>query len=238
MIFELYPLIDTMIAFYRLPRGSNRFNEYLGLLTGGTKNDMSVPIPHFNPMAKGHVLDQLIKLKSNGIEDLITSVIHNINETPTDKVDLSIKVSVALADDLHGSWTNKYSTDYSSKFDISGYYNRNFCPVVLYTSEEYSSQQLLRRIEESCFRVLYWQGRPHTLQEHIDQEIHVYKNCKSSSYLNPLNQWDLVNKYYQEHMRSSDHSRIFNFLYGDKASITLGYKHYGIEEMAGFRFCL
>lgn len=43
-MFVLHPILDTMIAFYELPRTPERFNRYLELLRGDTKGDLVLPI--------------------------------------------------------------------------------------------------------------------------------------------------------------------------------------------------
>ncbi len=56
MIFQLLPVLDTMLSFYEKPLNSTRFQAYLQLLQGDTKSDLVFPIGGFNPMAKTHIL--------------------------------------------------------------------------------------------------------------------------------------------------------------------------------------
>ncbi len=226
-----------MIEFYHLPRSSSRFNEYLNILIGRS-GDMKMPIPHFNPMAKEHIINKLSHLKALHIEEIASTVIEKVNSQIKSNSKQIMKVSIALADDVHGGWTNLYATDYSAKFDFNGYHVRNFCTVVLYASQTYTKEKLERIIEEYCHRSYRWSTPPVTLEDHIKQEIDIAQKCMYHSWYLPLRNVAHLSEFYQENRKSENPSLIFNFFYGDKGSRSLGYQLYGIqEEWPGFKFC-
>ena len=132
-MFQVLPILDTMIEFYEQPRTPERFNRYLALLRGNTKDDLAFPIGGFNPMAKEHVLEKLLQLKQLRVETIISETLADLNI----QLSASEKIQVAfnLADDLHGGWTNKFSSDYSSNFKLSALVRRNFCTPFLWTGE-------------------------------------------------------------------------------------------------------
>src|SRR4051812_3576713 len=102
MMFELSPIIETMIALYQQPRTTERFYEYLKILQGNSKDDMLVPVGNYNPMAKEHVLEKLLELKKLNAEQIVSETIAEINKKNSGDISRKFKVSIALADDLKG----------------------------------------------------------------------------------------------------------------------------------------
>ena len=239
MTFKLFPVLDIMVNFYHKPAGIDRFWDYLKILKGDSKDDMEVPIPNFNPMGKEHVLNKLLELKELDVEEIIKDTLDKINKKFSVNNSIDINVVMTLADDLKGGWTNRHTTDYDSKFKINAYINRNFCIPVYWTSEEYDIHKIKRQTEEYCFRTLYWKKRnkPETLEEHIKQELFVNENCITSTNDNRLVDFSFTDNFYKNNKNSTEHSKIFNFMYGDDACRELGYAEFGIKEpMAGFKY--
>ena len=136
MTFELLPIIDKMLELYQKSRNFDRFQDYLNLLQGETKGDLAIPISGFNPMAKEHVLDKLMELKDLCAEQIIAETIFELNKTIIKEGSSDIfKISLTLSDDLKGGWTNRFTTDYDSKFKLNALMNRHFCTPVFWTSE-------------------------------------------------------------------------------------------------------
>lgn len=239
MTFKLFPVLDIMIDFYHKPAGIDRFWDYLKILKGDSKDDMEVPIPNFNPMGKEHVLTKLLELKELDVEGIITETLDKINKKVSVNNSIKINVVMTLADDLKGGWTNRHTTDYDSKFKLNAYINRNFCIPVFWTSENYNIDTIKKRIEEYCFRTLYWkkENKPETLDEHIKQELFVNTNCITNTNANRLVDFSSIDNFYQSNRDSTEHNRIFNFMYGDDACRKLGYAEFGIKEpMTGFKY--
>lgn len=81
MTFELLPTIDVMIDLYEKPRTFERFQEYLKILQGDHKGDLSMPISGFNPMAKDHLLAKLLELKQLNAEKIIHDLLIDMNKS-------------------------------------------------------------------------------------------------------------------------------------------------------------
>ena len=79
MTFHLRPILSDIKELYSKPRAPQRFKEYLAMLQGDTKDDMSLPIVGFNPMAKDHILDKIAELEALQAEELITEVLREIS---------------------------------------------------------------------------------------------------------------------------------------------------------------
>ena len=237
MRLVLLPLIDTMLEYYNLPRGFERFREYISLLTGGTGDDMKLPIGGFNPMGKEHATEKLMELKNLDAENYISEILDEMNsEFANDDQAIEYKVSISLADDLKGGWTNRFTTDYQHKFNTTAFIKRRFITVQFWTSDTLTKELIEFRTEESIYRLIYQLKFPkqETLEEHIRQEAFVNDkiNLFSEIQLGDINHYK---KFYKEHRDSKDYPVIFNFLYGDKAAESLGYIPIGIkDDFAGF----
>lgn len=239
MRFQLLPTIDIMIDLYEKPRTFERFKEYLKTLQGDTEDDLAIPISGFNPMAKEHLLDKLKELKNLGAEEIIEETLNNLNGNNfSKKSNRNFKIAINLSDDLKGGWTNRFTSDYDSKFKINGLFSRNFCTPIFWTSENFTKEIIRERTLEYIFRTVYWltNPKPKSLKEHLEQEIFVARETKGK---NIFKERDLngLNKFYTNHENTDNYHIIFNFFYGDKASASLEFPTYGIvENVTGFDY--
>jgi hypothetical protein len=249
MYFELVPILDIMLDFYEKPRDLERFQAYLSLLKGETKGDLARPIGGFNPMAKPQVLEKLTELKALDAEKIMAITLADLSDKQKNAP--VFKVSLTVSDDFQGGWTNRYTTDFDSKFKLNPLIQRQFCTPIFWTSEDYSEDIIHERTLEYAFRTLYWfdkKTKPVTLKDHVEQEQFVAKK-RTPQYMerngipkigrSPKMPCDthFLQKFYKTHADSDDYALIFNFFYGDAACETLGFKTFGIaDEMAGFKF--
>jgi hypothetical protein len=236
MPFQLLPVIDKMIALYEEPISFERFHKYIAIINGDSKSDMEIPIGGYNPMAKSHVLHRLKELKTLRAEEIIADVCSEVNASA--KVTALFKVSLTLADDLMGGWTEHYSTDYSSKFKLNAMVKRQFCSVYLYTSEDISPEKITNRTRAYIQRTLHWidHPKPVTLSDHIIQETAVAKVIKTEQNLSS-DAFHKCREVYDIHKDTIEYPIIFSFLFGDKAAKALGYTPLGLsDENAGYRF--
>lgn len=138
MTFEVAPVLSFFEALYQKPPSKKRFEEYIHKLQGPTKGNLNFPIGGFNPMAKEHALQKIKELKSLQAENIIAETLNELNKKIKSDHSRTIKVILNLADDLKGGWTNRYTTDFDSKFKINALVTRNFCTPFFWTSEDYN----------------------------------------------------------------------------------------------------
>lgn len=230
--------MDILIDLYCKPRTFERFQEYIKVLQGGSKGDLLLPISGFNPMAKDHILEKLSELRALQAEQIIKDTLLQLNQKLyEEKPQAVFKVAFNLADDLKGSWTNRFTSDYESKFKINAFVKRNFCIPFFWTSETFDAKTIVERTRQYCYRTIYWQShpKPRTLKEHILQEVEVVRG----SDVKRKSDFDIeaLSTFYEENKDSTDYLVILNFLYGDSATALLGNTPLGIEEeLAGFRY--
>lgn len=232
MRFKLIPILDVMIELYSEPDLSLRFNKYLKLLQGNDANDMQLPISGYNPMSKQNVMDYLLKLREINIEEHTKGVIDNINELLKSKDDFIYTIVINICDHQGGAWTQRYTTDYDNKFRNEGFLKRKFCPLYLWVNELITNQIIEQRITSTIYRTVYQTkyGEPLTLEQHIQQET--FANTNGEMDINQLSDFANSNlaEFYSQYKSTEDYNLIFNFLYGDQASETIGYRSYGIRS--------
>ena len=167
--FELLPILDLVLNFYEKPRDFNRFQACLAFLQGDTKGDLALPIDGFNPMTKAHVLDKLRALKALKVEKIMSETL--TYAFPKQKNAPVFKIALTLADDAQGGWTNRFTTDFDSKFKINALVNRQFCTPIFWTSDDYSSTIIQKITMEYAFWTACWHNkktRPQMLRDHLE----------------------------------------------------------------------
>ncbi len=224
MQFRLIPIIDKMVEFYSVPPSIERFNKYLSILEGQTKGNLEIPIGSYNPMAKEHVRERLLELKQLNTEEVVEETLSLLNRQ-NNYPELTFGVCLNLADDLHGGWTNRITTNYQSKFQIHPLVKRHFCTPHFWTSETFSTDLIVSRTKEYVFHTLYFldHGKPVTLNDHVEQLNFVQHNLSGN--FTSIS----AKKSFEQYKSSEDYSVIINFLYGDNASELLGFRSLGID---------
>jgi len=235
--FTLHSILPKMQALYELPRTRERFEAYLLMLEGKQKTDMILPIAGYNPMGADHILSKINKLQNLNAEQIIREELEEINTKINSKKDRTIQVVLNLADDIGGAWTDCYTTDFSSKFDILSLVKRNFCTPYFWTDETYTKQLITQRTREYVYRTLYVikKGKPTTLKDHVEQEVYVQIHSNDIFQISE-NNFSEIKKHYTQYADSEEYNLIFNFFYGDEASESLAYKTYGVGKNAGWDY--
>ena len=222
------PTLDLIKELYESPMSPNRFDRYLRLLQGSEAKDLMLPIAGFNPMAKPTVLEKVNELIALRAEDLVEDVIRALIQKSIIDSELTLGLAINVGDDIGGSWTTRYQTDYESKYRIKPMLKRNFCILFFWSSESYNRHLIEKRIKAYILRYIYQleHGSPQTLQDHINIESFVY----SALGLNAPLLDNSAKSYLEQRKNTTSHPEIFNFLYGDDASIHMGYSHHGCDQ--------
>lgn len=239
MKFEVLPIVDKMIGLYSIPLGPDRFDAYLKLLQGSSKGDLRLPIGGFNPMAKDHVFHSIRLLKQIDAEELMFEQCQILSEKFEDfLMGQNYQIALNLADDLKGGWTNRFTTDFESRFSTSALLKRHFITPYFWTSEQIDAALVKLRTAESCRRAVYQLDRlakPITLGEHFAQESFALAKLSDVS-INNTDQ-SLVSEFLSRYQESEDYQVIFNFFYGAHASRSMNFKVFDeIPEMGGLEF--
>lgn len=232
------PILDRMVALYEQPPTPARFQTYLAMLQGNTKGDMVLPIGGYNPMAKPHVLDKLKALQALGAEEIATQAANAWNDKFAKTTEPVFQICLTLADDAQGGWTNRFTTDFDSKFKLNPLISRGFCTPYFWTSEPLTSPEVATRIRAYLYRTVYGSEhpRPTTLAHHLQQEVYVHQmlDIAPPSY-SPAALAE-TEELYQTFAQEEDYNLIFNFFYGDEASASLSFSQAGMGQLTGYTY--
>ena len=134
MQLEYLPLLGVQRDLYRIPRGFTRFHEYICTMTDADSGDLKIPLVAMNPMGKDHVpalLDELLAVDADrAAAEAVAAVAPSLSE-----VSGEFKVSLVVADDRKGGWTNRYASEFSNCFEVRAMTRRGFIVGLLWTSE-------------------------------------------------------------------------------------------------------
>jgi hypothetical protein len=239
MNLEYVQLLQVQRDLYKLPRGFERFQEYLRTMIDEGSGDLKLPLPALNPMGKDHVplfLDRLLDIDADG---------QGRNATIAAEVHLraepgAYKVCLVASDDLLGGWTNRYTSEFDYRFRQRAYYKRRWIAALLWTSESYTTELIQQEVMACIFRGAYIQrhNEAHTLGEMLRQEGTV---MTQSGVTGPtLDQEDL--EYTREvlapYLERTDLPTLIAALFGDTAARQLGYSPMGLSPRAGLALAL
>src|SRR5262245_26188204 len=118
MQITLVRSLQAQRDLHDLPRGMERFQAYLALMTGGTK-EMLLPLSLLNPMGKEHVaatLDALLAIDAEAVaEEAVADARRRLADVPGE-----LRVALVVVDDVGGGWTDRYLTETRHRFEGDG----------------------------------------------------------------------------------------------------------------------
>jgi len=234
------PVLATLRELYSQPRNMQRFRSYLAALTGGT-DDVILPIVVANPMAKEHAIGKLDELFALGAEDIGANATAEAAERLVGQVslDVEVKASLVLADDVGGGWTNRYTTEASVRFPGRGALKRPFAMALVWTSETPEVAQLHQDVMAAIYRVVHQQrrGLPSSLRSMLRQEglAAVFAGARADV---PQDELARARAVLSRIGDDPGYPTAFAFMYGDTAAVELGYKPLGVVPRGGFAVAL
>jgi hypothetical protein len=239
MTFEFVPLLRVQRELYALPRSMERFRAYIATMTDADTGDLALPLVAMNPMAKDHVpalLDDYLRLDA----DVMAAQSLSIAAAQLADVPGAFKVSLVMADDLKGGWTNRYCAEFSHRFESLTLMKRGWLVGLLWTSEAASLDAARSETLAAAFRAAHLLGRPaaRTLDEMLTQEgfVMAMAGCTTPS-LDP-DDLEYTRDVIAAHRGAQDRATIMACLFGDAAARALGYSPQGLSERAGLALAL
>lgn len=244
MHVEYIPLLRMQREIYEVPRGWDRFRQYLGVMQPGT-GDQLVPLFVMNPMAREHVtarLDELIAIDA----DAIASKAVTESADRFQDVTSQYKAGVVLCDDLQGGWTNRYLSEAQVRF---GY---TFTPQqraranaatepgwivgMLWVSEEPTQERVEQTARAALYRTVYMRqrGLPTTLRQMMVQEGLALAFAGAQPVAQDQDELAYSREVIRPHFDTTDFPVAFACLYGDAAASAVGYPSLGLSVDAGY----
>lgn len=238
MKLEYVPLLKLQRELYALPRGYERFNEYIATMVDSQSGDLKLPLVNMNPMGKDHIpalLDAYLAIDADGIAK---RAVHEANEK-LGKLASNFKVTTVIADDAHGMWTNRYATEFGHLFQTKPLHRRGWLVGTLWTSEEPNPEQVRLEILLTVYRGAFinQHGYAATLGEMMAQEGY----ARAMAGLQPtLDEDELAysEAVIEPYLATEDYPIQITCLFGDGVARELGYEPLGLSGNAGLEVAL
>jgi hypothetical protein len=239
MKLEFIPLLRVQRDLYELPRSMERFRAYIATMVDPDTGDLALPLVAMNPMGKDHVpalLDDYLAFDT----DRLAAEWMASAEQQLAGVAGAFKVSLVMADDLKGGWTNRYCSEFSHRFESTALLKRGWVVGLLWTSEAASADTARSEALSAAFRAAHLVTRPlaRTLDEMLTQEgsVMALAGCTTPT-LDP-DDLEYTREVIETHRGAKDRATVMACLFGDAAARALGYPPQGLSERAGLALAL
>ena len=232
--FEYTDLLRIQRDLCDLPRGSERFNQYIRTMRGSTTDDMELPLSAFNPMGKQHVAEILDAYLCLTPDDHATSAIADVART-CEETGPEYRVALVLADDAKGGWTNRFATEFDHRFGGKANHRRGWTTGLLWTSEEPSEDWIRNAASEAVLRAdhVARHGYARTLREMLLQLRFTQSATRPKVELDD-EELDYSFEVIKPLLNTDVKAEQIACLFGDEAAEELGYKPCGLSVRAGF----
>ena len=248
MRLTFVPLLQVQRDLYALPRGKERFREYIRTMTDADTGDLALPLVAMNPMGKEHVpalIDDYLAMGAEEIARTATADAVALHwragaSAPADAPAPAYKIALVVSDDLKGGWTNRWTSEFSHRIESAAITKRGWLVGILWTSEPASAGRVRDAVLTSIYRADYLRthAAPTSLGEMLDQEG--YAMARAGCVTPSLDADDL--SYTREVIaslrHSSDRATVIAALFGDRAAAALGYPPLGLSDRAGLAIAL
>jgi hypothetical protein len=235
MVLSLVPLLRVQRELYALPRGMERFREYIKTMTDEATGDLALPLVAMNPMGRDHVPALIDEYLALGAEEIAEEAVRSVSADGP-----AFRVGLVVADDLKGGWTNRWASEFSHRIEEAAIRKRAWIVGILWTSEPASAQNVRDAVLTSIYRTeyLHTHAAPRTLGEMLEQEG--YAMARAGCTTPQLDDDDLAytRSVIAPLLGATDRATVISCLFGDPAARTLGYQPQGLSERAGLALAL
>lgn len=233
---EYVPLLRVQREIYTLPRGMERFREYLRTMRGASTDDLELPLVGMNPMAKEHVpalLDRLLALDADAVAAQAVAQARDATTQP------SYRATLVLSDDLKGGWTNRYTTEFGNRFEPRAMLTRGWIVGLLWTSEEPSLDVVRQTILSAVYRAVWIEqhGYPVTLRDRMQLEGFALHRAGVTITIDD-EELDYTREVIRPLLDTRDMPTTVAALFGDAAADSLGFARQGLSPWAGLQLAL
>jgi hypothetical protein len=235
MELEFVPLLQIQRDLHGMPRGMERFREYLRVMLNEQGTDVRLPpLVMMNPMGKDHVttlLDALLALDAEG------AARRAVDEAATRLRDLTgtYKIGLVIADDAMGGWTNRYASEFGLLSVNSATLKRKWLSGVLWSSEPAAALTARQAVLRAVYRAAHFQqyGPARTLRELMAQEGYAMAMAECTQPALEPDDLTYTSEVITPHLEARDQPTLMACLFGDAAARVLGYPQQGLSERAG-----
>jgi hypothetical protein len=235
MDLSYVPLLALQRDIYRVPRGMERFHEYLRTMRNAQTGDLDLPLVAMNPMGKVHIpalIDELLGLNT---DDVAARAVAEAS-TRLSAISGAFRVTLVVSDDAKGGWTNRTASEFGHCFENAAITKRGWTCGILWTSEQASAATARENVLTAVYRTAHAlkNGQPGSLGEMMLQEG--WAALTSGRTKPALDADDLA--YSREVIAPLRDATQIACLFGDGAASSLGYAPRGLSNRAGFAVAL
>jgi hypothetical protein len=244
---EYVPLFQVQRKLQGMPRNYDRFRQYLRTIAAPDGTSLELPsLIAMNPMGKEHVtelLDALLAMDADGIAVRATAEASaRLQDTPGD-----CKITLIIADDLKGGWTNRYANEFTHRFQCGGptgilprWLKDFWITGLLWSSEPASEGAVRKAILTAAYRTAFVQqhGAARTLRERLAQEGAVMAMAGCTEPVLDPEDIAYTREVLALFMEAEDMRACIECLFGDDAGRTLGFTPRGLSPWAGLALAL
>ena len=241
MKLSFLPLLQVQRDLYALPRGMERFREYIKAMTDQETGDLALPLVAMNPMGKDHVPALIDEYRALDAEKVAEDAIDAWRATASAVAEgKEFRIGLVVSDDLKGGWTNRWASEFSHRLESGAFLRRGFITAILWTSEPPSAARVREEVLTSIYRAEYLQTHPmpKTLRGMLEQEG--YATARAGCTAPALEADDLAytRTVIEAHLDAHDRATVIACLFGDTAARALGYPPQGLSDRAGLALAL
>jgi hypothetical protein len=235
------PLLQVQRDLYALPRGMERFREYIKTMTNADSGDLELPLVAMNPMGKEHVPALIDEYLALGAEQIGAEAVGQANShLPHQPNPPEYKVCLVVSDDLKGGWTNRWASEYGHRIEGAAITKRGWLTGILWTSEPASATNVREAVLTAIYRAEYLQTHPAptTLRDMLAQEGHAMARAGSTTPALDDDDLAYTRSVIAPHLDAHDRATVIPCIFGDAAAGALGYPPQGLSDRAGLALAL
>jgi hypothetical protein len=240
MILDYVPTLAVQRDLYRIPRGRERFEAYLRTMMDASGEDLRLPLAAMNPMGKDHcpaLLDEYLTLDADGIAaQAVSEAARELHD-----VDGICRITLVLADDAHGGWTNRYASEFAHRFAAPPRRSlQGWLTGLLWTSEPASAAKAREAALTAIYRAAHIQrhGQARTLRHRMVQEGDVMARAGCTTPTLDDDDLEYTRAVITPLLNAEDMRTTVECLWGDVAASTLGFSPMGLTPGAGLALAL
>lgn len=246
MRIEYIPLLKLQRDVYRMPRGFDRFKHYLQTMVNDTGDDLSIPpLVIINPMAREHVPELLDQYLALNADQVAASAVAEV-ESELASVTSDFRMSLVIADDLKGGWTNRYATEFGLRCGVSersgakAVSRAMWLAPVLWSSEPADLTTVQEEVMMAAFRSSYrlQHGPARTVAEMLAQEGYCMAKAGCARPMLDDEEIEYTREVIAPHLEARDMPTAIACLFGDAGAQSLGFQSYGLSHRAGLALAL
>ena len=241
MKLSFLPILQIQRDLYAMPRGMERFREYIRTMTDPETGDLALPLVAMNPMGKDHIPVLIDEYLALGAERIAGDAVEDVRRATASAVgEREYKAALVVSDDLKGGWTNRWASEFGHRIEGGALLKRGFITGILWTSEPASAASVREAILTSIYRAEYLQTHPapKTLRAMLEQEGSAMARAGCASPALDADDLSYTRAAIEPHLDAHDRATVIPCLFGDAAATALGYPPQGLSERAGLALAL